>query len=184
MKPSLAPFTSGPAACATWAPNGNCVCTAPSRAAVPAVAFRNARRLMRLAGGLVAFVGHCACRPLWLPGSSVRPTKKPQPEDGSSALPRTAALLVGPSLDRDAGVARRHRFALTSIQVSCQLRRRLKFLFKISALRNRHTAVRTEVGCCAACRFFVQCKNMRQPRGRCRARLQAPAISRRRVGAQ
>ena len=43
MKPSLAPFTSGPAPCAN-APPGNCVCTAPSSAAVLAVPLRNLRR--------------------------------------------------------------------------------------------------------------------------------------------
>src|SRR5947209_5810903 len=47
MKPSLAPFTSGPAPCAN-APEGNCVCAAPSSAAVPALALRNDRRLMVL----------------------------------------------------------------------------------------------------------------------------------------
>src|ERR1041385_955946 len=47
MKPSLAPLTSGPAPCAK-APDGNCACAAPSRAAVPALALRNDRRLMLL----------------------------------------------------------------------------------------------------------------------------------------
>ena len=47
MKPSRAAFTSGPAACATCAPNGNWDRTAPTRAAEAAVDFTNWRRLMR-----------------------------------------------------------------------------------------------------------------------------------------
>ena len=45
MKPSLAPFTSGPAPCAK-APAGKFSFAAASNAAVPAVAFRIWRRLM------------------------------------------------------------------------------------------------------------------------------------------
>jgi hypothetical protein len=41
----LAPFTSGPELCAN-APEGNCACAAPSSAAVPALAFKNVRRLI------------------------------------------------------------------------------------------------------------------------------------------
>jgi hypothetical protein len=47
MKPRVAFFTSGPAACAMCAPNGNSAFSAPIRAALPALALRNDLRLIR-----------------------------------------------------------------------------------------------------------------------------------------
>src|SRR5947209_1780868 len=46
MKPSVAFFTSGPAACAMYEPNGNSALNAPIRAAVPTLAFINDLRLI------------------------------------------------------------------------------------------------------------------------------------------
>src|SRR5476651_1783667 len=107
-----------------WVPNGNCVCTAPSSAAVPALAFRNPRRLMPLLRPLLVIVSVVLFwfeTLLLMSGTRflTRPTKKPQPEVGSFSLPRSAALLCGPSLDLTpklgSGVVWPH-----SIQVSCQ----------------------------------------------------------------
>ena len=54
MKPSFAPFTSGPAPCAN-APAGRFIFAAASKAAVPAASFRNSRRSIRRFEMLVPF---------------------------------------------------------------------------------------------------------------------------------
>jgi len=56
-----------------------------------------------------------------LSSSLVAPStnKKPQPEAGSFSLPRSAALLVGPSLDLTPSLARQRHLALF-FQVLCQ----------------------------------------------------------------
>src|SRR6476659_3526914 len=105
MKPSLAPFTSGPAACAK-APDGNCACAAPSSAAVPALAFRNPRRLMPLFRLLLVIVSVI----LWFetllltPGTrwSPDPQKNRSPKSALSASPgqrRCLRPVIGPDTE-------------------------------------------------------------------------------------
>ena len=117
-----------PARCARR--TGNCVCTAPSSAAVPAVAFR--KRAAADAGRSCWFrsFGHSSSDVLFAsisgrpaPASAAPPaTKKPQPEARRMRVPlRTAALLIGPSLDRCRRLATACQSRSLSIQASCQL---------------------------------------------------------------
>src|SRR6478752_1354920 len=84
----MALVTSGPAAWATCTPAGNFVCSAPSKAAVPAVAFSRARRLSPWRDFVIPVVvisswssrngDAVPCSPL-APLLAVDPIKKPPP---------------------------------------------------------------------------------------------------------
>lgn len=109
MKPSLAPFTSGPAVCAK-APPGKFSRAAASNAAVPAPALSSARRLILtpVVPCFVVFViVSVVLSTVLLPGSpryaSPGPPPKKQkaaPEAHRCELLRTAALLFGSSRTR------------------------------------------------------------------------------------
>src|SRR3954470_15415982 len=122
MKPSLAPLTSGPAACAK-APDGNCARAAPSNAAVPALAFRNPRRLMPLLRLLLVIVSVflsgsklcCSC-----PARAGHPThKKTAARSRLFQPPQVSGVACGPSLDLTPKLGSGVVLSST-IQVSCQ----------------------------------------------------------------
>ena len=99
MKPRLALVVSGPAACATCAPNGNCWPIAAISAPAPVV-LSSVRRvtLVLMLMSVPFFVSVGEAKPGALPRS---PIKKPQPETRfPERFLRAAALPVGPSLDQ------------------------------------------------------------------------------------
>ena len=99
MKPSLAPFTSGPGGLREGAGGKLRLRGAEQRGGAGAGLQKRAA-----ADFSVAALGrHCACRPLWFETVVSTPTKKPQPEVGFFQPPQVSGVACWPVVGPDTG---------------------------------------------------------------------------------